>query len=302
MRREIKLIFMKAYLKPMWYTFVGLFPVTASKILYKMARGEKLNLKNPKLYDEKLQYLKLFVYSKNDLVSQCADKYSVREFIQQCGLGHTLNELIGVWDNVDDIPFEQLPDKFVLKCTHGCHMNIICTDKGNLDIAKTKKQLKRWMKEKYWKRSAELHYAKIKPRVICEKYMSELDTDLPIDYKIYCMNGEPQFVEIISGRSSDFLQYKDTYRWIDSWEPIDATTVENDPSILRPDNFDEMVSISRKLAQTGNFPCVRVDLYNIKGKIIFGELTFTSAGCADETLYRSIEEMFGDMLKIDSIS
>lgn len=289
---------MNPYLKPIWRTFVGFFPVAASKIVYRRARGERLDLKNPKLYDEKLQYLKLFEYSKNDLVSMCADKYAVREYVKQCGCGDTLNELIGVWDDVDSIPFDELPDKFVLKCTHGCHMNIICRDKQRLDIAATKKQLKKWMKEKYWKRNAELHYKKIQPRVICERYLSDLAEGLPIDYKIYCFGGEPQFIEIISGRSEDFLHYKDTYRWVNSWELINATSEENDPNVPQPASFNEMLTVSRKLAQGGKFPYVRVDLYDVDGSVMFGELTFTSAGCADETLYRDIEVQFGNLLKI----
>lgn len=289
---------MNPYLKPIWRTFVGFFPVAASKIVYRRARGERLDLKNPKLYDEKLQYLKLFEYSKNDLVSMCADKYAVREYVKQCGCEDTLNELIGVWDDVDSIPFDELPDKFVLKCTHGCHMNIICRDKQRLDIAATKKQLKKWMKEKYWKRNAELHYKKIQPRVICERYISDLAEGLPIDYKIYCFDGAPQFVEIISGRSEDFLLFKDTYRWVNTWEVIDAATVENDLNVPRPVSFDKMLSVSKKLSQGGKFPFVRVDLYDVNGNVVFGELTFTSAGCADETLHRDTEVQFGKLLNI----
>ena len=135
-------------------------PELNSKILYFGMLKRKLNLKEPKTFNEKLMWLKLNTYKDNELVSQCADKYRVRDYVKKCGCEEILNDLIGVYDNANDIDFEKLPNRFVLKCNHAAGYNVICKDKSNLDIDKTRKKLNKWLKRDYWAMYSELQYKK----------------------------------------------------------------------------------------------------------------------------------------------
>ena len=174
-------------------------PRLSAKILYIYRTKEIPHLKNPKKFNEKMTNLKL-TYKDNQLVSQCADKYGVREYVKSKGLEHILNELYLICNNPDEIDFDKLPDKFALKCTHGCGYNIICNDKSKLDIKETKTKLNKWLKEKYGLATQELHYLNIKPRIICEKYLCDENGKLPLDYKIYCFNGVPKCILVCSER------------------------------------------------------------------------------------------------------
>ena len=157
------------------------------KIQYKIKLGRKLNLKNPKRYTEKLQWYKLNY--RNPLMTKCADKYEVREYIKSKGLENILNELYGVYDNPEEIDFNKLPNKFVLKTNHSSGTNIFCYNKSELDINSTKKQLDSWIKQKY-QAGREWSYKNIKPKIICEKLLErDENNDLP-DYKFFCFNGK----------------------------------------------------------------------------------------------------------------
>ena len=178
-------------------------PTIASKIIYKIATKKKLNLKDPKLFNEKLMWLKLNLYKNNPLITECVDKYRVREYIKRSGCTELLNELIGVYDTPDEIDFAKLPDKFVLKCNHGAGYNIICKDKSKLNIYDTKQTLKKWLKEDYWKTYAEINYKKVPKKIICEKFLENENQNDIEDYKVYCFNGVPQFVMVCVDRNSD---------------------------------------------------------------------------------------------------
>lgn len=269
-------------------------PTLSTKILYKRSKGEKLNLKQPKTFSEKLLYLKLNTYYNNPLVTKCADKYMVREYIKEKGFNELLNELIGVYDSVDQIKWKELPQKFVLKCNHGSGYNIICTDKNKLDIDYTKKQLKKWMSEDYWKFSAEVNYKFIKKKIICEKY---LDTDigfLPIDYKIYCFNGEPKAILVMFDRDSSPKGVFMSTNWefisnVDKYGAIDELPE-------KPYSLETMISAARKLSEP--FPFVRVDFYQYLNQAIFGEMTFTPAGGISPSETEIDEKSMGELLNI----
>lgn len=145
-------------------------PVINSKYQYKRVFGKKLNLKQPCTFNEKLIWLKLNTYYKNPLIIQCADKYAARNYIEKCGYAGILNELYGVYERVSDIPWDDLPDKFVLKWNFGCGFNIICTDKSKLNIAEAKSQLKKWGRKKPYLQYSEMQYKGIKKKIICERY------------------------------------------------------------------------------------------------------------------------------------
>ena len=146
-------------------------PLLSCKLLYFIRTKKIPNLKKPITFNEKTTYLKLNNYSKNDLVVKCADKYEVRKYVEDKGYSKLLNELYGVYDNFDEIDFEKLPNKFALKCTHGCAYNIICSDKSKFNKEEARKKVNKWMKEKYGYATTELHYTKIKPKIIIEKYL-----------------------------------------------------------------------------------------------------------------------------------
>ena len=249
-------------------------PVLYVKMQYKYITHHKLNLKNPVRYTEKLQYLRLFTYPKNPLVSKCASRDGAREYLKELGLENLLIPVIGIYDSFDEIDFGRLPKAFVMKCTHACAFNKIVLDKNKLNLKETRKQFNKWIKTNYGKKTIELHYSPIKPRIIIEKYIGELDS-LPVEYKIHVFNGVAKSLYVVTGRGKD-IRYNNYY--ID-WKPFDGSQFngwkKTDYELKKPENFEEMVKIAEKIA--GNFPFVRVDLYNINGRIYFSEMTFTPA-------------------------
>lgn len=270
-------------------------PKLSSKILFLMRTKKYPNLKNPKTFNEKCTWLKLNNYNNNDLVVKCSDKYEVRKYVEEKGHKEILNDLYGVYDCFEQIDFDKLPPKFALKCTHGCAYNVICKNKDDLDLNSTAKKVKKWLKEKYGYATTELHYTKIKPRIIIEKYLCDKKDEMPLDYKIYCFNGEPKAILVCSEREKKLrLNYFDI-----KWNPKDygKESWKSHYKINRPKNLNKMLQIAKDLSQ--DFPFVRVDLYNDNGKITFGELTFTPAcSCAP---YYSEEgnKILGKMLKIE---
>ena len=285
-------------LKNTYKVLSSISPTMSSKLMYRITVKKKLNLKNPKLFNEKLMWLKLNLYKNNPLITECVDKYRVREYIKRCGCSELLNELIGVYDSVDEIDFSKLPDKFVLKCNHGAGYNILCKNKNELNINETKQTLKKWLKEDYWKRCAEINYKKVPKKIICEKFLENENKEDLEDYKIYCFNGIPQFVMICVGRNAK--QRTKYYFMNKEWKimkinPAGIETPENF-KIEKPKCIDEMFEYAQTLSKP--FPFVRVDFYCVKDKTIFGELTFTPAGCIDTNYIGNAQEMLGNMIDL----
>ena len=241
---------------------------------YKYITHHKLDWKGLNRYTEKLQYLRLYVYPKEDLVSKCAGRVGVREYAKEQGFDELLIKIYGVFDRFEDINFSKLPNQFVLKCSHGCAMNYICYDKSKIDNEQLKKKFNKWLKTNYGKKTLELHYSKIKPQIIIEELMLE-NGKLPTEYKIHVFNGKAKNLYVVTSRGVD-IKYNNYY--ID-WTPFDGSQFngwkKTDYPLKKPSNFDEMVVVAEKLAS--KFPFVRVDLYNINGKIYFSEMTFTPA-------------------------
>ena len=254
--------------------FFKLFPVSYVKRQYKYITHHKLNLKNPVRYTEKLQYLRLFTYPKNPLVSKCAGRAGVREYLKEKGFEEYLIPIYGVFDKFEDIDFDKLPNQFVMKCTHACAFNEIVLDKAKFDKEASKKKFNKWLKTNYGKMTMERHYSPIKPQIIIEKYLG-FDGNLPTEYKIHVFNGKAKYMYVVTGRGVD-IRYNNYY--ID-WTPFDGAQFngwhKRDEGVNKPDNWDAMVKLAEEMAK--EFPFVRVDLYNINGKIYFSELTFTPA-------------------------
>ncbi|SFO48201.1 ATP-grasp fold amidoligase family protein [Anaerocolumna aminovalerica] len=288
MNRRIK----KTILAPMDLLY-KISPESTTKILYRLKTGRKLNLNNPRTYSEKLQWIKL--HYKDKLAPRCADKYTVRKFVKQCGCEEILIKLLWQGYNPYDIPFDELPQKFVIKVTHGSGGNIICRDKCQLNIPKTIKTLKRRLNEKYLPCYGEWFYGIIKPRIIIEEYLEDEKGCSPIDYKIYCFHGNPKYIIAHVDR---FTNHRSNMYDLD-WNPIQNITMKEIDSSLnveRPEKLELLLDYARILSE--KFIHVRVDLYLLQSKIYFGELTFTSDAGFVVIDPIEIEEKIGSWIKL----
>ena len=240
------------------------------KLQYRIKLKRKLNLKEPKRYTEKLQWYKL--YYRNDKMPICVDKYMVREYIEEKGLSDILVRLYAVYESPDELDFAALPDKFVLKTTNGSGTNIICRDKSEWNEEELKKKIKGFFKQSSASAGREWAYAKGKPRVIVEELLEDSSTsDGSIcDYKFLCFGGKPEYVVYDVDRFTNHKRNIYDTSWTDLHVESDCPCSSEE--YLKPKNLDKMLEIARILSE--DFPAVRVDLYNINGKIYFGELTF----------------------------
>lgn len=270
-----------AYLFPKWYV----------KYLYKRNLGKKLNLENPRDLNEKIQWLK--VYSDTSQWTDLADKYKVRSYVELCGLSHTLTELYGVWNKVEDIDFKTLPEKFILKSNHSFGRAIIVKDRREIDEIKIKRQFNNWLRSKYGLMSFEPHYWNIDRKIIAEELLEDTESiafsSSLVDFKFWCFHGEPYLVMVLYDRRNIILGEPDKTSNSDvqacvydlNWnlrpEIIAGSHANDKPLVIpKPKCLEEMIEVSKILSKP--FPQVRVDLYNINGKVYFGELTFTSLG------------------------
>lgn len=241
-----------------------------SAIYYNIYLHEKLNLRSPESFNQKLQWYKLNYCPNSPLVVSCTDKFQVRDYVNKKGYSSLLTPLIGVWDSVKEIDWNILPDKFVLKCTHGCAYNILCNDKSSFDINLAKRQLNKWQKENFAAFNVEIHYEKIeKHRIICEEYLG----DIIIDYKFFCFNGKPKFFYV----SSDLVHDREAEMGFFDMNGKKIPLVRNDykdiGQIEMPKCFRAMVQATKVLSE--EFPFVRVDFFLVGESFRFAELTFT---------------------------
>lgn len=239
-----------------------------SRILLK----KKVDLKNPKTFNEKIQWLKLHDYPNNDLVIQGADKYRVRKYVEEKGLKNILVPMIADWDNPEKINWEELPDKFVLKCNHGCAYNILCADKSSFDKEDAVKKMKKWMKEDFGAFNIETHYSKIVPHITCEEYLGECI----IDYKFFCFNGEPKYIYV----SSDLVHDRQAQIGFFYLDGTKMPLIRDDYAQMDieelPPFFENMKKDAELLCE--DFPFVRVDFFVANNTYYFAELTFTPSG------------------------
>lgn len=243
------------------------------EILFRIKCGYKLNLKNPKTYNEKIQWIKL--YDHNPLMPKCCDKYTVRQYVKEKSCGEILNTLLWEGENPEEIPFDSLPEKFVIKVTHGSTFNIICTDKNQLDRNDAIKKCKKWLKAKFLEAYGEWFYGIEKPRIIVEKYLDD-GTGRLRDYKVYCFNGVPRFIGVDSGNSSRGTHYKDIYdtRW-NLLQGYEMAYPNSGIAIEKPKELDSLLRYASILSE--DFLHARTDFYIVGGQVIFGEITFSNS-------------------------
>lgn len=260
-------------------------PRYAADLMYYHAFHRHLDLINPKNLIEKQTWLQF--NSDTSLWTLCADKYRVREYVKEKGLEHILTTLYGQWENVDEINFNTLPDKFVMKANNGCGTVLPIKDKSSIDVRRIKKTLKEWIKHPYGYVAAQFHYLPIKRCIIAEQlleeegYMKDFSPHSLVDYKIWCFNGQPECILVVFDRAPGFTQQA-VYdlEWNNISEKVFSANYYKKP-LEKPKNLDKMLEYARILSK--DFLEVRTDFYNIDGKIYFGELTFT-AGYGDLTL------------------
>lgn len=269
-------------------------------LLYYSYYKKILSFKHPVTLDEKIQCMKLGYYNNNPLITKCADKYAVREYVTSCGCEEILIELYGAYDNAEDIPWDKLPNKFVLKWNFGCGQNLICRNKEELNIDETIKLINLWKKEHkfFYKYGAEMQYKPIVPKIIIERLIEPQDGGAPVDYKLYCFHGKAHCLLTCTGRNEGHTKFYFVDR---NWNLLRLNKAgkeaPEDFVPTKPDGYEQLFEYAEKLAKP--FPFVRADFYLDSGKVIFGELTFTPCNGFDYNRLLSTNEMFGNMLDIN---
>jgi hypothetical protein len=263
----------------------------AIKKKYYSVHKKELNLKNPILFNEKIQWLKLN-YRKKEL-TLCADKYAVREYVSNILGDDILNDLYGVYNHVNEIDFNSLPNEFVLKVTHGSGQNLITRNKQTIDWPNEKKYLNFYMHSNHYLVGREWVYKNITPRIICEKYLDE-NGKPPVDYKFFCFNGKPRFIQLDLDRFGAHKRNMYDPNW--NIIPLEIHHKRDLADFERPKSLELMLNYAQKLA--GNFPFARVDFYIVNEKIIFGEITFHPQQGLGIFIPESYDMIFGKYLHL----
>jgi len=273
-------------------------PEKLTKIRYWLRFHKKLDLENPKDINEKILWLKF--HSDMSVWGRLSDKYAVRGYLEEFGLGSMLNELYAKWDTIDEIDLNVLPDSFVLKCNNGSGGVIVVPDKLKFDIVQAKKELGKYMGESVGTLSAEMQYSNIKPCIIAEKYLPPpIGGKSIIDYKVWCFNGEPNSVWVCSDRigNSTYVALFDLdWNFHPEYSVFNSGYRMGNGKMPRPVSLELMLDACRKLSKP--FPCVRIDLYEIDGKPLFGEFTFTSLGGMMDFYTPEYMLAMGDLIKL----
>lgn len=263
---------------------------------YKRWSGKHLNLENPQTFNEKIQWLKL--YDSTPIKTRLADKYLVRDWVKEQIGEKYLISILGVWERFDDIDFDKLPDKFVLKANHGCGWNIIVREKSTFDKETAKRKFNDWLNTNFaFVNGLELHYKGIPPKIIAEAFIENEGSDL-YDYKIYCFNGTPAFIIFLAERQVGLKMAFYDLDW--NLLPFTYSYPQYKKLVAKPDNLDEMIYIAKKLCK--GFVYVRIDLYRLDdGSLKFGEMTFTPASGQCEWNPPEYDLILGQMIVLPKI-
>ena len=276
------LVLIKREMYNQYLKYLGLHnPKKLASILHYDYTKREINWENPKDLNEKINWLKF--NSDTTLWSELSDKYAVRKYIEDAGLGEMLVDLYGVWSSVDEINFDLLPKSFVLKSTNGSGTVMVVKDKSKLDYVEVKKTLKSWLDLKFGIMTGEPHYLSIKPKIIAEKLLTNDFKDISgslVDFKFWCFHGRPYLIWCCSNREIGQYAYV-SYHNLD-WTIDSGNSIPNDhyrkceQNIPQPKSLQRMLDACKILGK--EFPQVRIDFYEVDGKAIFGEMTFTSNG------------------------
>lgn len=261
---------------------------------YYKVMHRRLNLKNPKTYTEKLQWLKL--YDRNPLYTQLADKLAVRAYVEDKIGKEYLNPLIGVYDRVEDINWQSLPEKFVVKATHGSSWNLICESKDNFNIDKACDMIQLWMSMNFYKsmQTREWQYRDIPPKIIVEEFIEGEPIYGLLDYKVFCFSGQAKYIQVHANRATDHTWATYDTQWevfpnLNSHSPVPW-------SVPKPKQLNKMLKLAEKLS--ADIPFARVDFYYPLEKISFGEITFFPRGGFRKDFPYEKDLMMGNLIKL----
>lgn len=244
------------------------------KIKYKIEMGRKLNIENPRTFNEKIQWLK--INDHKEIYTTMVDKFKAKSYVEKKIGKQYIVPTYGVWDRFEDIDFDILPNQFVLKCTHDSGGLVIVRDKLNFDKKKAKKKIEKSLRNNYYYSCREWPYKNVKPRIIAEKYLKDTQMNKSglVDFKIFCFNGKAKFLYISQGLENHLTAKISFYDLEFNKMPFKRSDYEgfiSDPP--KPKNIKKMIQIAEKLAI--NIPFLRVDLYEVDEQIYFSELTFS---------------------------
>lgn len=266
------------------------------KMMFRLKMGYPLNLKKPQTFNEKLQWLKL--YNRRPEYTQMVDKYAVKEYVAKIIGEEYIIPTIGVWNKFDEINFDVLPEKFVLKTTNGGGNSgvVVCKDKSTFDRKQARKKLNKSLKNSIYRNLKEWPYKNVKPRIIAEQYLEDNSGDL-VDYKFTCMDGVAHNVMICLDRKSGSTKF---YFFDKSWNllrlNVRGKNAPNDFTLPKPDGIDKMFDLAARLSE--GLPYARIDLYNVDGRIYFGEITFFPQSGFDANLLPETDKYFGQLIKL----
>lgn len=270
-----------------------------NKRLFKKEFGKEADFVNPQTFSEKLLFLKM--HYNNLLQNACSDKFTVTEYIKQCGYPEILKTIYAVYLDPDQIDLNKLPERFFIQCSHTQGFNYVVTKDDEKKIDYIKKMYKVILKRNHYKNLRENCYKNIVPRIICSEYLEEPGRETLTDYKFYCFAGEMKYFMVSYG---EFNHAVKNHKFDPQWNSIDhlfkkkqAVAPEN---IQKPENFSKMVEIAEKLSRP--FPHARVDLYNIAGRIVFGEITFYSAGGFVHVASDEMDREIGSWINIENFN
>lgn len=274
--------------------FIKLDDENFIKIIYHFKMKKKLDLNNPKSFNEKLQWLKL--YDRKDIYTTMVDKYAVKKYVADIIGEEYIIPTLGIYNSFDEIDFDELPNQFVIKCTHDSGGLVIVKDKSKLDVELAKKKINKSLKSNYYYQGREWPYKNVKPRIIAERYMIDKKENELKDYKFFCFNGKVKFFKVDFDR---FTNHHANYYDVElNLLPFGEKNYlpDREKKIIIPDNINEMIDLAEKLSK--NITFVRVDFYNVNGKIYFGEMTFYPASGFGKFEPDEWDEKIGDMLEL----
>lgn len=263
-------------------------------LMGKLRLGVKIDLEKPKTFSEKIQWLKL--YDRNPDYIKMVDKYEAKQYVSGIIGGEYIIPTLGIYNDFEEIDFDKLPDQFVMKPTHTSGDIFICKDKNKIQYEELKNTVHKWLKRNYYILNKEWPYKNIKPRIIIEKYMKDPQQEDLKDYKFMCFNGKVKCSFVCSNRNAEGGLKVDFYDLDWNKMPFSRYYPNSDKEIEKPINYHEMIRLSEKLAN--GIPFVRVDFYEIGGKIFFGEMTFYPGAGFEKFEPERYDRILGDMLEL----
>lgn len=265
------------------------------KLMFRVKMGQKLNLQDPKKFSEKLQWLKL--YDRKPVYTQMVDKIEAKNYVASRLGKEYIVPTLGVWDQFEDIDFDKLPNQFVIKCTHDSGGLVVCRDKSKLDKEAARKKIEHGMATNFYKHGREWPYKNVKPRILAEEFLDAIADKGMVDYKFYCFNGEPKFLYVSQGledHSTARISFV-SFKWeIEPFHRSDFKDFEELPP--KPAGFEEMLELSKKLSK--DIPFLRVDFYDVNGKVYFGEMTFFPGAGVTKLDPPKYDEILGSWIKL----